>query len=468
MIDQKHHQDLRAAIRHYLSSDLSCGHADLRDKCRALGLADPPPDGTKRERFAASLDATSDADLSKAAENLLRDEFRLSPSNRNVIQELVWAGQLCPTLELRVRREMAQGMSIEQMFRDGAAFMELLEQFWVLDTDSLAELIGGRPDGLRQRIEQHVMRNPGDWSVEDLFSQLGAMDASDARFCHFLEALTSHRVHQDEQRQRDLVGVLNSHLRSCACELRETDTEGGYPMFTLVSIHPGSAGRPKQLIFASSAKPDLRLRDAISNDIEIVTNADKVLVYDRPIGRDGLSWSDLQAWWSELRQIPNDGQAKTTLWSRLLSCLPENSPAQRRLFVAFYGAFGSATSSLPALVPEVWLHWDPRTVSQRGDRALPRFRMDFLLLLPGGYRVVVEVDGKHHYANESGQASPDRYATMVAADRNLKLAGYEVFRFGVAELEGRESEAMVQDFFRSLLRRYGVVVPTGSSPNRKQ
>ena len=82
--------------------------------------------------------------------------------------------------------------------------------------------------------------------------------------------------------------------------------------------------------------------------------------------------------------------------------------------------------------------------------------------------MVVEVDGKHHYVIETGQASPDRYAAMVAADRNLKLAGYEVFRFGVAELEGPKSEAMVRDFFRSLLRRYGVIVPSGSpSPPKR-
>ena len=56
---------------------------------------------------------------------------------------------------------------------------------------------------------------------------------------------------------------------------------------------------------------------------------------------------------------------------------------------------------LPALLPEVWLHWDPKTVAERGPNALLRFRMDFLLLLPAGARIVVEVDGKYHYADQS-------------------------------------------------------------------
>jgi hypothetical protein len=44
---------------------------------------------------------------------------------------------------------------------------------------------------------------------------------------------------------------------------------------------------PRCVIFASSEKPDIRLGNAVSNDIEIVTNADKVLVYDRPIDHNG-------------------------------------------------------------------------------------------------------------------------------------------------------------------------------------
>ena len=112
--------------------------------------------------------------------------------------------------------------------------------------------------------------------------------------------------------------------------------------------------------------------------------------------------------------------------------------------------------NLPALLPEVWLHWDPRTVKERGPDALLRFRMDFLLLLPQGMRVVIEVDGKHHYASPTGSADVQRYAQMVKADRDLKLAGYEVFRFGAVELQAPTAKADVKLFFEALFRRYGV------------
>lgn len=211
--------------------------------------------------------------------------------------------------------------------------------------------------------------------------------------------------------------------------------QDGYPEYRLVPLHDGVAGRPKNLIFASSVKPDLRFRDAINNDIEIVTHADQVLVYDRPISVEGLRWQDLQDWWQEREAIADPEIAKRTLYERLQSCLPENSPPQRTLFKGYHHAFGKRIPGLPALLPEVWLHWDPRTAKQRGATALPSHRMDFLLLLlllPHDVRIVIEVDGKHHYANPDGKASAQRYADMARSDRELKLAGYEVYRLALA------------------------------------
>ena len=78
--------------------------------------------------------------------------------------------------------------------------------------------------------------------------------------------------------------------------------------------------------------------------------------------------------------------------------------------------------------------------------------MDFLLLLPGRQRVVIEIDGKHHYAN-GDTADPQRYATMVAEDRNLRLLGYEVFRFGAFELTQGEPRDIVEPFLNRLIKR---------------
>jgi very-short-patch-repair endonuclease len=84
-----------------------------------------------------------------------------------------------------------------------------------------------------------------------------------------------------------------------------------------------------------------------------------------------------------------------------------------------------------------------------------RERLDFLLLLPRGVRIVLEVDGKQHYA-EGDTASPRLYSEMVAEDRRLRLSGYEVYRFGGHELSVPGAANMLHEFFAELLATYEV------------
>jgi hypothetical protein len=202
-------------------------------------------------------------------------------------------------------------------------FMALLDRLWVLG-DDLLDLFMADTSSLRKQIGQHVLRKP-DWSAEQLFDELGAIDtAGDAQFARFLEGLAFADVVPDEDAQRRVVAAANPHLRVAGAELRETGEDGGYPVFTVFSPR-AARGRPKNLGFASPSKPDIRIIDAIDNDIEIVTGADEVLVYDRPT-RDGVLWRDLQEWWKDTQHLPGDEEAKSTLYDRLLGSLPENSP----------------------------------------------------------------------------------------------------------------------------------------------
>jgi very-short-patch-repair endonuclease len=84
--------------------------------------------------------------------------------------------------------------------------------------------------------------------------------------------------------------------------------------------------------------------------------------------------------------------------------------------------------------------------------------MDFLMLLPSNVRVVIEVDGKHHYADNNGIADTGRYAAMMAADRELRLAGYDVYHFGASELCGDIGRTVVTEFFERLFKLYRVNV----------
>lgn len=111
---------------------------------------------------------------------------------------------------------------------------------------------------------------------------------------------------------------------------------------------------------------------------------------------------------------------------------------------------------MPALIPQVYLHYDPYTLRELASgpgQTLARQRMDFLLLLPNRVRVVIEVDGKQHYA-DGIRADPARYAEMAREDRQLRLAGYEVYRFGAHDLRQADGAAKAEAFFEALLARH--------------
>ena len=430
-------------------------HTTLVHYCAVLELPRPVEDGSKKERMLSSCAALEIGRLPAVAELLLQ-HYPPDTEDRNILQDLLWEGRF-PEISKRIRREIARSIEGIRLFLDGTHFDRLLDNLWVLDTDPFEALMGPSSKSLRSQIERHVHHHPGNWNCEYLFDRLGAYTCSDRRFTLFIEGLASSDVRPDEPDQRAFVAAVNGPLKGAAVELRETGVDGGYPLFELVSLHAGARGAPKNLIFASEDKPDIRFRDAIDNTIEIVTNADKVLAYDRPIGSEGLRWSELQDWWAAEQSIADPVEAKETLYRRLKSCLPTNSPPQRKVFDAFYRGFAKAVPELPALLPEVWLHWDPLTIKQRGRDAMLRFRMDFLLLLPHNVRIVIEVDGKHHYA-DAGIANAKRYAAMMHGDRDLRLAGYEVFRFGASELLDDQADDLVKTFFIALFKRHGMAV----------
>ncbi len=242
-------------------------------------------------------------------------------------------------------------------------------------------------------------------------------------------------------------------------------------LWGLVELHlarRGGVATPfRNLIFAANGpKPRLVLRDAVSNVIEIMENAEFCLIYDRPLPEAGLTWADLVDWWARQQPLtdvtPTD--AANGLHARLVESLDlgvEPDPdggedgrgPEHRLFAAYITLVKEHGFKLPALIPQVYLHYDPRTRAQyhRNAGPLPRQRMDFLLLLGGRRRIVIEVDGRQHYADGT-QASPHRYAEMVAEDRRLRLDGYEVYRFGGAELHPRANpRPMLRNFFIEVL-----------------
>jgi hypothetical protein len=238
----------------------------------------------------------------------------------------------------------------------------------------------------------------------------------------------------------------------------EYDAEHLQPLLDASGTH-GVAGELKNLIFAADGpKPEIVFSDALNNDVLVVKNEQFCLVYDRPLGAQGLTWAELTSWWADregLTEAPAR-EVSLSLYRRLDRSLGDNH-AERRILRTYADRYVRLGDGIPALIPQVYLHYDPYTRAHHapGTPPLARQRMDFLLLLPQRIRIVIECDGKQHYAGENGHADPHRYAEMVAEDRELRLHGYEVYRFGGAELTDTPATGQrLAAFFDRLTERY--------------
>lgn len=240
-------------------------------------------------------------------------------------------------------------------------------------------------------------------------------------------------------------------LVSLALAVQADYTSPGLDHILALTGARDTTGRLRNLIFAAlGPKPRIVLRDAVDNVIEIVEGADRVLVYDRNLAPTGLTWRELVDWYAAHRELGHlEERARAlALHARLMESLGDNGAEQVVLgtYARLYGTHGY---DIPALVPQVYPHYDPYTRARGG--VLVRQRMDFLVLA-AGRRIVIEVDGKTHYTDGAGRPDPKVYAQMVREDRRLRLDGYEVYRFGGAELGDKDEAAvMLTTFFTELL-----------------
>ena len=132
----------------------------------------------------------------------------------------------------RVRREVADGLEkVAPIWEDSDKLMDLLRRLWVLES-GMSSWFGGQ--SLASEVERHVIRNPDDWPVLELFKQIGALGSSDRRFALFIQGLLSGSINPDEGRQRVLVDAVTPALSRAGLKIIETGSRGGYPEFAIV------------------------------------------------------------------------------------------------------------------------------------------------------------------------------------------------------------------------------------------
>ena len=147
-------------------------HVDLPAGFIRVGLPVPTEDGTKTERAERSVAALPDERLPEIARLMLADGIDEARS-RNAMEDLLWAAEATSAIPKRTRRDIAGSLELEEFLPAYDRFKALLDRLWILggEFDSLFSGDDGR--SLSAQIDQHVRRNPGDWTADVLFERLG-------------------------------------------------------------------------------------------------------------------------------------------------------------------------------------------------------------------------------------------------------------------------------------------------------
>lgn len=319
-----------------------------------------------------------------------------------------------------------------------------------------------------------------DWPESYLIDTIiDYLALTDEQFMFFLEQYVNPNIHhwqgnaqdsrQEEIHNSKLVTIINQYLEHDGYHLIIKDTIGDKDFYQCVSTRTGVQGHVKNIIFAAKYKPEIVFDDALNNDIRITKNANQCLIYNRPIPQNGLTWNELVEWYAAEYEIANN-QEKTFI-RRLCDCLDTSfkdkgakSGPETWVLQAYYRLKNKLDIDVPALLPQVYLYYDPQTQKDRGYKLFEHQKMDFLMIFSHRDRVVIEIDGKQHYS-DGDKASPKLYSEMVKAHREMSLFGYDVYRFGGYEFLGADQneeakQKMLEElemFFVKLFRKYGVI-----------
>ena len=326
---------------------------------------------------------------------------------------------------------------------------------------------------LLKEIARHCDSFPGDWGDDvGMFDVVDILHWEDQDFLYFCKEYVNpvfNRSVWDEEKgdwfslQSNCVDAINYYMRDCGYELRPSSKIGDKVEYELVEL-TGVRGKINNIVFAATRKPDIILTDVLNQTVQIPVDEDKYLLYDKEVSSSGLTWRNLVEWYSE-----NHSPSAKSLLDRLMDAVKNcGSPVEEFFFYCYLKVVEEFGDSIPALLPQVYLYYDSKVQRERTIKIFDHQCMDFLMLFSGSQRIVIELDGVQHYSDGTIQrpgdlypyhiASKSKYASMVSAQREMMLAGYEVYRFGGFEFQDREqAKCVVRQFFIDLLNKHGVI-----------
>ena len=250
---------------------------------------------------------------------------------------------------------------------------------------SMRPLYDKRVSTAVQEIWQHMEMND-DWDLDYFFNtRLKLLDVPDDDFVYFLEqyvcpTISRRRRNKDDEweiiSQEEIVETINKYLEHDGYHLVEVDRIADKVRYKAESIRAGVRGSVKNIIFAAKYKPEIIFDDALNNDIRITRNAEHCLIFDKEIPRNGLHWTELVDWYSETNGIVTDKE--NTFCRRLVESM--DSEPEKIFLRAYYRFIHDQDINPAALIPQVYLYYDPQTLNQRGYKLFEHQKMDYLMI----------------------------------------------------------------------------------------
>jgi very-short-patch-repair endonuclease len=210
-------------------------------------------------------------------------------------------------------------------------------------------------------------------------------------------------------------------------------------------------------------------------------------IYDNDVPETGLGITEIIKW-AQINKNLSENDLKNKF---LLEC----SNGEKTIMNTFIDYFWKY--EVPALLPQYYCRRSIASSKTRAEKGLEAIhqRADFVMFFPLGKKVIIELDDYNHFieldnngerikyfkgtskigsdsidvlVNESHKglldnisgtkyiASAKQYAANMASDRELKLEGYEVFRFGGYDTVRSDAEKIIKSFFNELFKSYGI------------
>lgn len=365
-------------------------------------------------------------------------------------------------------RKKVLNIIIEKFFihEEEETILNILDDIWNLQSKPSIY----QEENIYLELHRHYVRFY-DIDLNSVFKDyLNIFNTSDKEFIKFIEHIFSPNYYAEKYeniQECDFFNEIITYFKKCNFKLHPTEAISGYPLFTVLHLDStidnmiNSSG----IIFAAQFKPTMQLHNINTNieQLQIDTSdPNQYLLYNSGNQKELITWNELNSWYAKTKYINSIEGIPVSLKERCENSL--SNLFEKFFFNSYFELYEDKLGdSLPALFPQVYLNFDTKNNNKQNKI---NQKMDFILCLSNGKRIIIELDGYQHYAekinflngNYEYKFAPKNYAEMVSFDRKLRLDGYDIYRFGGLEYYSDPLlfKNIMQEFFDTLFQKYNV------------